>query len=358
MQAQSKTEAQQRVDQIRSFQAELTLLANDQVVIMDEGQQSAISNYHDQLLTQLATTFDVDANKREKQLSLGMKIASFLGSLALAASLFFLFYQFWGRFSTLVQVVILVSAPIVGLGLTMLANQHENTGYFSKIFGLVTLACFILNLTMFGQMFNITPSANAFLVWAAFGLLLAYGADARLLLAAGILSLSGFLSAQTGTWAGCYWLNFGERPEHFFPMALLLFSIPLLNHQRFSGFGKIYRVFGMLFLLIPVLILSNWGAISYLNVNKDVIEGAYQIFGFAISGAAIWFGIKKCFPEVINTGNVFFTIFLYTKFYDWWWNFLPKYLFFLLIGLSAILILLIFKRLRAMTTSQAKGVVS
>ncbi len=32
----------------------------------------------------------------------------------------------------------------------------------------------------------------------------------------------------------------------------------------------------------------------------------------------------------MNTGNVFFTIFLYTKFYDWWWDWMPKYLFFLL----------------------------
>ena len=29
-----------------------------------------------------------------------MKIASFLGALGLAASVFFLFYQFWGKFST------------------------------------------------------------------------------------------------------------------------------------------------------------------------------------------------------------------------------------------------------------------
>ena len=94
------------------------------------------------------------------------------------------------------------------------------------------------------------------------------------------------------------------------------------------------------------MILSNWGAISYLDFSKDAIETLYQIAGFGFSAAAIWGGIQKSWPEVANTGNVFFTIFLYTKFYDWWWDWMPKYLFFLLIGLTAILMLLIFKRLR------------
>ncbi|WP_339133452.1 MAG: hypothetical protein WGN25_12820 [Candidatus Electrothrix sp. GW3-4] len=95
-----------------------------------------------------------------------------------------------------------------------------------------------------------------------------------------------------------------------------------------------------------MLILSNWGAISYLDFDADSIEVLYQIVGFVFSAAAIWLGIRNGWPEVVNTGNTFFTIFLYTKFYDWWWEWLPKYLFFLLVGLTAIGILLIFKRLR------------
>jgi len=55
---------------------------------------------------------------------------------------------------------------------------------------------------------------------------------------------------------------------------------------------------------------------------------------------------------VVNTGMTFFVIFLYTKFYDWWWDIMPKYLFFLVIGLSAVLLLIVFKRLR---TGRYKG---
>ncbi len=351
----SKADAQQRADQIRYFQAELEIIEQENIVSLDAGQRSAIHDYHRDLIAQLSSAFDIDASKREKQLSLGMRIASFLGALGLAASLFFLFYQFWGRFSTRIQVLILVTAPLVSLGATMIVARREKTGYFSKLLGLVSFACFVLNLSMLGQIFNINPSPNAFLVWAIFAFLIAYASDARLLLAAGILSIAAFLSAQPGTWAGCYWFHFGERPENFFPAAILLFLVPNLPHNRFSGFPVIYRVFAMLLFFVPILILSNWGMISYLQLPAKSVEGLYQVAGFILSAAAIWVGIRKGWPEVVNTGNVFFTIFLYTKFYDWWWDWMPKYLFFLLIGLTAILMLLILKRLRRAGHQHALG---
>lgn len=346
MEIRSKDDAQRRADQIEFFQAELDIIEQEKILSLGDMDRSALASYHETLLQALSTTFDIDASKREKQLSLGMKIASFLGALGLAASVFFLFYQFWGKFTTNTQVVILIAAPLVGLAATMYVSAKEKTGYFSKLFGLVSFACFVLNLAMFGQIFNITPSANAFLVWAVFAFLVAYASDARLLLGAGILCIAAFLSAKTGTWCGYYWLHFGERPENFFPAAFILFMVSLFPHNKFPGFAVIYRGFSMLLFFIPVLILSNWGMISHLEISKETIEVIYQIAGFLFSAIAIWVGIKKSWPEVVNTGNVFFTVFLYTKFYDWWWDWMPKYLFFLVIGLTAILMLLIFKRLR------------
>ncbi len=249
MQEYSKIDAQRRADQIKSFKAELEALENDKIITLQESQKNAISKYHDNLLSYLASVFDIDSNKRDKQLSLGMKIASFLGAIALAASIFFLFYTFWGNFSTAVQVVILLASTALGLLATMLAAKKEKTGYFSKLLGSVALASFILNIYMFGQMFNIAPSSNAFFIWGVFALLLAYASDARLLLAAGIICIADFLSAKTGTWGGTFWIHFRERPENFFPVAILLFVVPDLPHNKFSGFGKIYRVFAMILLL-------------------------------------------------------------------------------------------------------------
>ena len=352
----SKSEAQQRVDQIHGFQAELNELEQGQVLQLTDAQQQALHEYHAGLVVQLSHSFDIDHDQRSRQLSLGMRIASFLGALALAASVFFLFYQYWGRINTIAQVTTLIAAPVLMFFATMMIAARDPSGYFTKLAAMVAFACFVLNLVMLGQIFNITPSDRAFVVWAAFAFLLAYSCDARLLLAAGIICISAFISARTGAWSGMYWLDFGERPENFFPAAVIIFLVPqLINHRHFWGFAPIYRVFGLLLLLLPVLLLANWGDGSYFVADEEIIEGVYQLFGFALSALAIWLGVRRHWPEVVNTGNVFFVIFLYTKMFDWWWEIMPKYLFFLIIGLTAILFLLIFKRLRGAGLLSARG---
>lgn len=342
----SKNEAQKRADQIEQFRRELQLLQNNEVLALTAAQATQLQTYHNSILAKFADKYDIDMDQREKQLSLGMRITSFLGALGFGASLFFLFYQFWGYFSTPVQVIILAAAPLVFLVATVYASSREKTGYISKILGILTLAAFVLNLVMFGQIFNITPSSKAFIAWAALGFLLAYASDARLLLAFAILAIAGFLSAQMGTWSGCYWIHFGERPENFFPAAMLIFLLGCLQHRKYSNFEVIYRVFGLLLFFVPMLVLANWGSISYLPLNYDTIEIVYQLGGFVLAAIFIWLGISKGWSDVVNCSNVFFVIFLYTKFFDWWWEVMPKYLFFLLIGLASLLFLFVFKRLR------------
>ncbi len=157
----------------------------------------------------------------------------------------------------------------------------------------------------------------------------------------------GYVAARVGTWSGAYWLDVGERPENFFPAALLIFLVPsFISQHRFDGFATIYRVFGLLGLFLPMLVLANWGGSSYLPLRYATVESLYQVLGFVASALVIWLGARREWPEVVNTGLTFFVIFLYTKFFDWWWEVMPKYLFFLVLGLCAVLILLVLRRLR------------
>lgn len=350
----SRNAAQQRADDIRVFRRELARLEAEGALHLSAPQVQALGAHHDGLLAGFARAFDIDRDTRAKQLSWGMRIASFLGALALAASVFFLFYQFWGSFPETVQVGILVGASLGLFALTMAVQNRDATGYFTKIAAMVAFACFVLNVSMLGQIFNLQPSDKAFLVWALYALLLAYACDLRLLLAAGILCLIAFTAARVGTWSGIYWIHFGQRPENFFPVAVALFCLPqFLVHRQHEDFPPLYRIFGLLALFLPVLVLSHWGAASYLTWDVATLEGLYQIAGFALSAGAIWLGLRRQWPETVNTAVTFFVIFLYTKFFDWWWNLMPKYLFFLVLGLTAVLGLMVIKRLRQVAGNAA-----
>jgi len=346
--SQTRQEAQRHVEAIEAFRNELVELERSGVLALSAAQRSAVDAHHAALIARLKGDFDIDRDARSKQLSLAMRVASFLGALAFAASVFFLFYQYWGRLGTGAQVAILVGGSLVSFVLTVLIRARDATGYFTKLAALVAFSCFVLNIAMLGQIFNITPSDKALLVWGAMAFLLAYACDLRLLLAVGLLCVLAFASARVGEWSGLYWLDFGERPESIFPAAMAIFALPRLASQnRYGGFASTYRLIGVLAVLSPTLGLSFWGNGSYLQWDPTTIEHSYQVIGFAASAAAIWAGARWQWPETTHAGVVFFVIFLFTKFYDWWWESMPKYLFFLLLGLTALLALFVLRRLRS-----------
>src|SRR4029077_9346001 len=106
-----RAEAQARLNRIRAFQAELATLQQDGAAALDAAQLQAISDYHRLLLSDLTARFDLDRDEGQQRMSLGMRIASLLGAIALSAALFLLFYRIWGRLATTVQVTILMAAP-------------------------------------------------------------------------------------------------------------------------------------------------------------------------------------------------------------------------------------------------------
>jgi uncharacterized membrane protein len=349
----SKQEAQRRADRIASFRAEMDDLEREGVLALAPEQRAAVRERHEGLLRELAERFDVDVAEGEKQLSLGMRVASFLGALALAASAVLFFRRFWGQLTTPEQVAILTAAPVLGLLATEFAARRERTGYFAALLGLVTFACFLLDLSVLGDIFSVTPSPNAFLAWGAFAALLGYAYGSRLLLGGGLVLLGIWISAGVASLGGYDWTTVELRPETCLPAGLLLFLVPLARpHRRQPELEPVYRLAGLLFGLVPVLILATEGSASSLPWPQDSVKSFYQIAGFVLSAGVIALGIRRHWRDAVYSGAAFFVVFLFLKLVDWWWDWMPRYLFFFLLGLIATGALLVLRRLRNTMVSE------
>ena len=229
--------------------------------------------------------------------------------------------------------------------LTDFAARRERTLYFASLAAMVAFACFVLNLNMLGSIFNLLPSPHAFLAWGAFALILAYAHRLRLLLTAGLVCAGVWAAANFASLAGIYWTELGSRAENVVAAGLLILAAPLARRQS-PEFAWVYRILGLLAVLLAVLAMAFMGELSYLPFTSKSVERFYQLLGLGVSAAAIWMGIRHSIAAWVNTGATFFVIFLYIRLHVALWDVLPNYLFFLLIGLMAVGLLVAFQRIR------------
>jgi uncharacterized membrane protein len=345
----TKQQAQKRADRIGAFRAELDELEQSGALTLTDQQKGSVNRHHDELLASFARQYDIDASKDQKQFSLGMRIASLLGAIAFCVAVYLFFYNYWGLISTPVQVILLAAAPIAMLFGVEFAFRRDRSLYFASMAAAVAIACFVLNLGALGHIFNIVPSQNAFLAWALFSLLLAYTYGLRLPLMAGVIFGITYIAGSLAAIGGMPWDHFLMRPENLIPAgvvtSVIAFFVP---HRKHAGFPIILRSGGLIAFFWAFIIMSSWGSGSYLYWSKDAIEICYQILGFILAGLTIWLGIRRNWSDVTYIGSAAFAILLFIKFFDWWWDWMPKYLFFLIVGMVALLLLVVLKRLRRM----------
>ena len=338
---------QERADRLRMFQRELVELEREGVIELTPEQRARLDAHIERKLAELASQFDVDTSESQRQISLGMKIASALGGIALCAAVVLFLARYMGYWSTAIQVSVLVVIPIVLTIAAEFAARREKTLYYAALISIVTFAAFVANLSMLGSIFNLAPTPNALAVWGLFGLALAYHFGIRLVLAAGLISMLGWITATTNSWRGWWWVEFEQRPEELMLAGLALALVPaVIRHVRRPDFPAVFRLVGLIAFFMAMLFLSASGQRSYLPMEDKTVEHFYQMFGVMAAATTVWIGIRRNLTGVVNIGTAFFTIFLFFRLIDWWWDWMPKYIFFLLIGLVALGLVAVFKRLR------------
>jgi predicted membrane protein DUF2157 len=326
-----------RLDQIMAFKAELIALAQEGITL-DQATLDRIRVHHGQLL----------AGTPDERLSLGMRLASFVGAVALSAAVFFLFYRFWGALSEFSQVAILVTGPLLLVAATHVLHRSEKTGYFAALAALAAFAAFVLDLGALGHIFNLPPSPHAFLAWGLFGVLLGWSYDLRLPHWAGLVSLGLWITALPGAFWGEELPDLFGRGEAMLIAGAAFLALPWKVPQ--VKWHVDHRVVGMIGLFLGLFILSVAGRQSWLPWSRDVIEGLYQVIGFAVATAVIAWGVRDRHPELANGGMIFLTILCLVKAVDWFWDWMPKWLFFLVLAGFAIGVMMALKRVRTAVT--------
>lgn len=344
------TSPQRRVDRIQAFREELAQVEAEIGPVLEPAARERLAGHHAGLLERLRGSFDIDATETERQLSLGMRVASLLGTFAFCAAVFLFFYRHWGRITLPAQVVLLSAGPLLGVGLTAWAARREHSLYFAQLAGAVSCAALVLALEALGRILSLPASPWRYLGWALFGLMLAQAYRFRLVMAATVVSLSiftlGSLTALTGAW----WTGFLSRPEGYALLGAFWVILPALRPGLIEAdLAPAVRLTGAVMAFLALLALGLDGNLSLLPVERRALEGLYDAVAVAAGGAGIVTGIRRGWTELRLASTVFVVILLVVKAFDWWWDWLPRELFFLILGLLALGIMTALRRVRART---------
>ena len=342
-----REEAQEQADRIRNLRADLSSTEVAAVLDLSREQRERFEQWAAAQLAALEQDFDVDLTPVQGSMSWGLRIASALGGVALSASLVLLFHRYWGDFDTWLQVVFVIAAPMAFLVAAEYASKREHTGYFAGLLSLIALAAFVLDLSVLGQAFNITPTERALLAWGIFAMALAYRYGQRLLLIVGLLFLISYGCAAVTATLGYHWLDFGTRPEHALVIAILVWAVPLrLAHQRHPSFEPVYRAVGIIVFFIAITVLSEGSPVSYVPLIPETLQVFYAVLGIGVAAGTIWLGIRRQWAGQANLGALFFCTLLISRFYHWWWEWMAAWLFFAIIGAFGVGVVIALKRLR------------
>jgi hypothetical protein len=349
-----KRKAQQRADRIAAFRAELAELGREQGLILTSEQQARLDAHLQSMLASLAGQYGADVSESAKRISWGLRLVVLLGGIAFCAAIVLFLHRVWGALPSSAHALILVALPLLLLAAAELVSRRRVDLYYPALLALAAGIGFVMELNALGGTFNMVPSAHALLAWAAFALLVAYAYGLRLLLAAGLVLTSAYSAALWLTAVGGYWAGIFDRAGFLLPAAAVLYAIPWLVRDRDRhDFNFVYRMCGAAMALLALLILSKRGDLCCSGLPARTLEAFYQLAGLVLSVGVAFHGLHLGRSGLVNLGAGAFVVFLFVRLHAWWWDWMPKYLFFLLLSLIAVLLLVPFLRLRRRLSERA-----
>lgn len=344
--------ARSRRDAIDAFGEELARLEAEGVLVLGRVERERVAAHHASLRPAHDESEAPDT-PTVRRLSAGMRIATLLGAFALSAAYALFIDANWAAMSLTAQLPLVVAPPIVLAMLTGVAAQREPSRYVASVVAAVAVIAFAVNVIVVGSLFNLPESRHAFLAVGLFAMALAYGYRLALVLVLGIVGVGLWCWSLASIPSGAWWSTAFEQLE---PLALTGLVAIVLS-RRLAGsapFADEYRVMGSLALAGALLILGQTSNASYFDgTDGRVVEAVYQMVGAVAFAAMITIGLRRDWPEMVRVGTGAAFVFLVLRLVDWFWDWIPKWLFFLVIGAVAMGVVLLLRRLRLRQGVQA-----
>jgi uncharacterized membrane protein len=335
----------------------------------------------------------------ERKLGRGVTILVNLGAIVLGAGLLVFFASNWIEFGRAAKIASLFALTL-GFYLAGFELTQGGRWSFPKLgLALVFLGCvmFGTDIVLLALIYDLTAEhAWSFLMqWVAW-LAVAYLVRSRLVLFLALIGLVAWFGVEVGYCWGGYWLYLA-RPFHFIGVGACLLAVAGVHAWRGQReFAAAWALTGLLLVYLCALVLSIFDvqknvrldtstapalvwlmlvapyvlavaalAIIHVRWRRTSLTGPpvlVVLFLLAVmtlaSGIAttpnpraLWFillltlltsagvylGVAWENAVFLNTSLVFFAVNLYTRFYEYFWDAMPKSLFFVVGGTTLIL---------------------
>jgi uncharacterized membrane protein len=337
---------QLRASAILAFRDELARLEAEGVVALDPAVRERIRAHHDAALSVLAAAGEVDLSVTAARLSAGMRVATLLGTIALSTAYGLFVSAYWGRLALALQLALVALPPILLVALTHVAAARERSGYVASLIATVAAIAFAVNLSTLGQLYNLPDSRSALLAGGAFAMLLAYGYGLTLPLIVGIGGIGGWLWSLGAIPLGLWWRDGFGVIEPLLLVGALALAAPAWIRGP-PKFAPWWRGMGATALVLGLLLVESDGKVSaFWTTNRHTIETVYKLVGALVLTALVAWGIRRDQRLVTQIGSAGAVLYLFMRLVDWFWDLLPKWLFFLLVGAFALAVLLVLRRVR------------
>lgn len=244
------------------------------------------------------------------------------------------------------DIVISILSAAAAVGLFYLGRKREKQ-YPEQIFsneaviftGVLSTACCVAYLGKtfdngsghYSLLFLVSVFVYGFLAWRM---------NSRLIWLFALVSLGSWFGTETGYQTNWALYFFGMN----YPLRFVLFgllavaaSYVLKNKKWFSFFWELTYVVGMLYLFMSLWLLSifgNYGSLDIWWTIKQISLFYWGIISALVAGGFLLYGLKNKDVIAREFGITFLIIFLYTKYFEYFWNGTNKTLFFSILALS------------------------